>query len=371
MALTEVLGKFNETAQGTLLANDNASDNHKDTVTIALKMQESADNKYQDLAIGDSFAVELYATQLEAEEDSFDNTYDKNAQYEMKDDGTIVVFSKEGLSTISKLASTDDSITSVNYNGAEVPVVRDTAAMNTELADSENTIVLTEGTYTIGAVAGKTVTLVGNEDTKVDVTSGLTYINGANLTLEGLTIQSAPEGAGYTNGLADAQNAVLNNCVINGTLGLDFTTEFNNCVFNIEGNYYNVWTWGAGTATFNGCTFNSDGKALLVYANVLDNGTNHQTVKINRCIFNDNGDDTVTGKAAIEITNTYTPVRTYDVFITNTEVNGFSQTVPGAGDFNATYGSVAGSNIGTNVWGNKMELPNTQINVVIDGVDVY
>ena len=109
----------------------------------------------------------------------------------------------------------------------------------------------------------------------------------------------------------------------------------------------------------------------MVYANVLDNGTTHQTINISGCTFNDNGDDTVTGKAAIEITNTYTPIRTYDVIITQTTVNGFAQTVPGAGDFNTAYGSVEDGNIGTNVWGNKCKLANTYLNVEIDDVDVY
>ncbi|MBQ8854161.1 MAG: hypothetical protein IJZ67_07645 [Alistipes sp.] len=238
--------------------------------------------------------------------------------------------------------------------------------------DEKSIITLAEGTYTIPSAAnGKTLTISGTEDTKIDVTSGLTYVNGADITFEGVTIQSKPNGFGYENGFADMKYATFNKCVLNGTLGLDFTCEFNECTFNIAGNYYNVWTWGAGTATFNKCTFNCDGKALLVYANVLDNGTTHQTINISECIFNDNGDDTVTGKAAIEVSNTYTPIRTYDVIIDKTTVNGFAQTVPGAGDFNAAYGSVTGANIGNNVWGNKCQLSSDYLNVVIDGVDVY
>jgi len=234
------------------------------------------------------------------------------------------------------------------------------------------TVELAEGNYTIPPTAeNRTLTISGTEDTEIDIKSGLTYVNGADITFEGVSIQSEPEGAGYNNGFADLKYATFNGCVIDGTIGLDFTCEFNECEFNIKGNYYNVWTWGAGTATFNKCTFNCDGKALLVYANVLDNGTLHQTVNITECTFNDYGDNTVTGKAAIEITNTYKPIRTYDIFIEKTTVNGFTQTVPGAGDFNTAYGSVEGANIGTNVWGNKCKLPNTQINVVIDGVDVY
>lgn len=261
-----------------------------------------------------------------------------------------------------------------NTDGTFSVVVSGQDGFAVALESNAQTVTLAAGTFTLpNEIKNKTVTISGTEDTKISVTSGLNYINGSNVTFDGVTIQSDPEGAGYTNGFADGQYAVFNNCVINGTLGLDYSCEFNNCEFNVSGNFYNIWTWGAGTATFNECTFNCDGKALLVYANITDNIDNqyHQTVVITDCTFNDNGDDTVTGKAAIEISNTYTPIRTYDVFINGTSVNGFAQTVPGADDFNAAFGSVEGSNIGTNVWGNKCKLPSTQLNVVIDGVDVH
>jgi len=51
-----------------------------DTVTIALKMQESANNDYQNLSIGtEGFSVKLEAVQATVEEDSFDNMYDDAA----------------------------------------------------------------------------------------------------------------------------------------------------------------------------------------------------------------------------------------------------------------------------------------------------
>lgn len=49
--------------------------------TIALKMQESAGNEYQDLSVGDGFSVQLLATQYTEEEDAFDDRYDKDASY--------------------------------------------------------------------------------------------------------------------------------------------------------------------------------------------------------------------------------------------------------------------------------------------------
>ncbi len=68
--LADVLAKINTTASGELLPGD------AHTITIALKMQESAGNEYQDMAIGSDFSVQLLATQLAAESDSFDNQYD-------------------------------------------------------------------------------------------------------------------------------------------------------------------------------------------------------------------------------------------------------------------------------------------------------
>ena len=62
--------------------------------TLVLKMQESAGNEYQDLSIGTDFTVQLLATQLAFEEDSFDEKYDEDAELPevasgvLKDNGT-------------------------------------------------------------------------------------------------------------------------------------------------------------------------------------------------------------------------------------------------------------------------------------------
>ena len=81
--LTEVLAAINETASGKL----EAGEDH--TITLALKMQETAGNEYQGLEIGTDFSVVLTATQVIHENDSFDNTYDEvafvNTAAELKD----------------------------------------------------------------------------------------------------------------------------------------------------------------------------------------------------------------------------------------------------------------------------------------------
>ncbi len=73
--LTDVLANISTTASGNLKADE------AHTITLALKMQESAGNEYQGLSIGSDFSVQLLATQLTHESDSFDNQYDKDAVY--------------------------------------------------------------------------------------------------------------------------------------------------------------------------------------------------------------------------------------------------------------------------------------------------
>lgn len=71
--LADVLDNLSSSASGKLLPENS------DTITIALKMKETAGNEYQELSIGSTFSIKLLATQLTSEEDSFNDQYDKMA----------------------------------------------------------------------------------------------------------------------------------------------------------------------------------------------------------------------------------------------------------------------------------------------------
>ncbi len=73
--LTEVLAGMPKNVSGDLAPNAS------NVVTLALKMQENAGNEYQGLEIGSDFVIQLLATQLTAEKDSFDDQYDANAEF--------------------------------------------------------------------------------------------------------------------------------------------------------------------------------------------------------------------------------------------------------------------------------------------------
>ncbi len=61
------------------------------TITLALKMQESAGNEYQNLSIGSDFSVQMLATQLVSEYDSFNNTYDSGADFAPQEEPSAMV----------------------------------------------------------------------------------------------------------------------------------------------------------------------------------------------------------------------------------------------------------------------------------------
>ena len=69
----EFLSTMEATTKGFLEAEQSAY------LGLALKMRESADNKYQGLSLGGTFDITVLATQGSFEEDSFDNSYDNNA----------------------------------------------------------------------------------------------------------------------------------------------------------------------------------------------------------------------------------------------------------------------------------------------------
>lgn len=229
------------------------------------------------------------------------------------------------------------------------------------ISDGATIINLTQGNYVIPSSAkGKTLTFIGTgtpEDVKVAVTKvgsggeNCDYgLDGSTVTFESITITTnSSTYIGYAR-----CNGTYKNCVINGTYTLYGDSKFERCTFNVSGDVYNIWTWGAKNMEFDRCTFNSDGKALLLY----QEGSNTVNLTVKSCIFDDKGGLT-SKKAAIEIGDApYGATPTYNVTVSGTTVNGYEI-------------NDEGINTGTTLWGNKNSMPAERLNVTIDGVNVY
>ena len=246
------------------------------------------------------------------------------------------------------------------YDLAVVAKVASNEELSNAISDGKSVIQLGEGTYTLPASArGKKLTFVGTGDANNTVIKvvkngeGDYSLDGSTAEFENLSI-TIGDSNGNFNGFVRC-NGTFKNCIINNQLTLYGNSTFEGCTFNVEGNAYNVWTWGAKKAIFNNCTFNSDGKSMLLYGGAGSSENPTTILTINNCTFNDKG-TTAYGKTAIEIGNDYGA--TYELIVNNTTVNGFEQ-------------NPNGIPTGTTLWSNKNKMDKDHLSVTVDGTKVY
>ena len=247
------------------------------------------------------------------------------------------------------------TVTIYGIDSNNIATVGNDAGVTYAINKGTTTISLTPGTYIIPDEAkGKTLTFIGTgnpKDTKIATQDDGTYegcdysLDGATVTFENITINTDSET--YT-GYARCKGT-YKNCVINGQYTLYGDSKFENCTFNVSGDVYNIWTWGAENAKFDKCTFNSDGKAMLLY------GTVNTNLTIENSVFNDKGGLTDL-KAAIEIGDDYG--KSYVLVVNNTVVNGYEI-------------NDKGIPTGTTLWANKNSMGQDKLSVTVDGVRVY
>ena len=218
------------------------------------------------------------------------------------------------------------------------------ATIKDALEAGNSEIVLGDGEFDMPATLNDGAVIVGNGENTVLDMSAMNGTNYNNVTFRNLTIN---ENTGNYNGIKHSENLKYEDCILNGVFFLYATSEFTRCTFNIEGDAYNVWTYGATKVVFTECTFNSDGKSLLIY----NEGGNGSDVTFNDCVFNSNG-KSFEGKAAIEIDSSLLKDgMLYNVYINNCTVNGFAD------------GSVSKNNLYNQKKGSKS-------NIYVDGAAV-
>lgn len=136
--LTKV-GTLSDLITGTSVVNGVLLAGQTDSIdygTIVLKMQESAGNEYQDLAVGTSFDLMLFATQYTYEEDSFDHLYDEGADFPKFGTGSAPIV--EGSAGVDIEVRND-----AGYKVASVTVTKESYATD----ESQIDVIITESDY--------------------------------------------------------------------------------------------------------------------------------------------------------------------------------------------------------------------------------
>ena len=214
---------------------------------------------------------------------------------------------------------TIDPIYDGEYNNGEALGVKANnryyATINEAVSAGATEIELAAGLWIMPSVSNKTLKITGsNKDAKIDLTNAVN-LSGTSIDFKNVTIVKENE-----NYVGFYHSATLNytDCIFENEYWAYGIETFDNCVFNqTSSNNYNVWTYGAKTATFNNCTFNSAGKSVLVYK---ETGSEWYKATFNNCVFN--ASTPVEGKSAIEIDSSLNP---YEVTISSCKASGFAK----------------------------------------------
>ena len=235
------------------LAAKNGKTVDADVLTISGKMQESAGNDYMNKSI-DGISITVVAAQDTVESDSFNNTYDANAEYP----AMPYVTSHEALNTSLTLADIPTNEATGKHDPVEV------ALGNTEAGD----IAYSEHN---SGYTGKGVML---GSTKLNSYAAAPAKAGEyTFVFKNGTINSAATGYSSIDNLKDTSvymlvpgnsDVVFENMTFNGVVSFDIqmytspwsylhSITFKNCTFN----GIVVGSCPAEKATFDGCTFNN------------------------------------------------------------------------------------------------------------------
>lgn len=211
------------------------------------------------------------------------------------------------------------------------------------VAEAGAKVVLAAGTYSAPSTIADGVIIEGVAGTVIDIPAAVAY-HDKNIKFKSLTVKSP--NANYT-GIQHAASVKYEDCTIEGQ-PFSYATEavYENCKFvQTSNDAYNIWTYGSKNITFNNCEFNCAGKAVLIYN---EGALSTSKVTLNNCNFK--ASEKVTGKAAIEIDQTFTA---YEVYINGCSATGFD----------------AGSKSGVTLWNNKKGVAGKSLKVVVDGVE--
>ena len=256
---------------------------------IALKMQETAGNEYQDMSLG-AFDIMILATQDTVESDSFNDQYDADAEYDkvqLPAKRVNATTADEFKAALNEAASEDYEVIidatgvtiDINTVGTEIPNGK-------KAIDIPGDVTIQNLTVTGSYRGGNTLYLKGSADQKIVFENCTFALSGRSM---GFDFMCAEDGV---------SSVVYNNCSFSGAIVLEFLNSrngvatYNNCTFtkHTSGNSY-VMAYG-GTHLFNGCTFDYTGltqsnmgviNTACVNASSESDGSNTTVVVLDGC----------------------------------------------------------------------------------------
>ena len=229
-----------------------------ETYYIKAHMQETAGNDYQSLTL-EGITITVYATQDTVENDSFDNQYDKFAEY-------------PEVSTIQIAAGDEETVNNAVKNAIVAAKTVDATTGKTTptqiVLPANTTVSLESGVATPAQGQTSDIKITGDKTTKLSFQNAnpgsegaLCYQDGANLTFQGITIDTkAIKGICARGGVV-----TFVDCTFDSELKKTIATKFvfSGCTFTEPVSQVG---YGCKDVVFDNCKFNTDGYGIKIYS---------------------------------------------------------------------------------------------------------
>ena len=299
---------------GSMLPDSGYDDTYEANVayyTIEAHMKEEAGNEYQGKAL-ENLSVTVVATQIAGfEKDSFDDLYDRYAQYP---DVTVV-----------QLAAGDE--TAVNNALKDAIAAAKTADAATGkptptqiVLPSNTTVCLDSGEATPAQGLTSDIKITGDKTTTVKLQNtnpgsegSLSYQDGANLTFQGITVDTE----GIKGICARGGVVTFIDCTFNSELKQTIAAKFifSGCTFTEPVSQVG---YGCNNVIFSNCKFNTDGYGIKIYSE----GNSPVNLTVKNCAFNNSGS---AAKSAIFLDHIIDGI-SYNITVDSCSFSGFAAT---------------------------------------------
>ena len=280
---------------------------------LAIHMNEDAGNEYQGGEV--DFDLTVVATQDTVENDSFGNQYDRYAQYP---DVTVV-----------QLAAGDE--TAVNNAFKDAIAAAKTADATGKptptqiVLPSNTTVCLDSGEATPAQGLTSDIKITGDKTTTVKLQNtnpgsegSLSYQDGANLTFQGITVDTEDiKGICARGGVVTFIDCTFNS-ELKQTIAAKFI--FSGCTFTKPVSQVG---YGCKDVIFSNCKFNTDGYGIKIYSE----GNSPVNLTVKNCAFNNSGS---AAKSAIFLDHIIDGI-SYNITVDSCSFSGFTAT-PTAND---------------------------------------
>ena len=281
-----------------------------DTITLNGTMQTSANNTYMKKAV-DDITIAVYATQATGEYDSTRNDYDKFAEY-------------PEVTTVQIAAGEATAVNEAVKNAITVAKTVDSATGKTTptqiVLPANTTVTLESGVATPAQGLTSDIKITGDKTTTVKLQNNnpgyegaLSYQDNANLTFQGITIDSSA-----ISGIC-ARGGVVTfiDCTFNGELKKTIASKFvfSGCTFTQPVSQVG---YGCKDVVFDNCKFNTDGYGIKIYSE----GSTPVNLTVKNCVFKNTGN---AAKSAIFLDHIKDGI-SYNITVDNCTFDGFTAT---------------------------------------------